>query len=718
MFIDELKRHTILTIAGVGYRTGIPAKEADAGWPMGVVRRPDGDLIVVDYHAHRLWRIDQAGILHAFAGDGIPGNSGDGGPALLARFYWPHDLTHDKAGNLYLSDLGNQTIRRIDYKTGIITRVAGSGKVGRGGDGGPALEAELDTTCGVAVDDEGNLYLSSEWANHIRRVDANTGIITLFAGLAARHYPSEQSHSRPASGPGLSLMGYHGDGGPATEAAFHHPEHLAFDSHGNLYVCDNSNNRIRKIDKQSGIITTVLGNGQRASNGDGGPATEASTLMPDAICLDAHDNLYVGEKYGYRVRKVEAATGIVRTLVGNGVPGFGEEGLPGAETHCNSVEAGIWADPDGTVYWSDCSGRLRRYAGSTGIVTTVLGGTSVHDGEVATAAFLNGPGGLAVGLDGTLYIADVWNQRIRAIDPHTGLIRTVAGNGARAYGGDNGPAVEAYLGNPHDVAVDSQGRILIADTRDGRIRVVTQDGILRTLAGTTLPWDAGEGRWDKGDHGPANSASFAHIEAVAVGPNDDVYVGDGIGRIRKIDAQTGIITTVAGIGLAGYTGDGGPATSARIGAPTAIRFDGAGNLYFTDRAHHIVRKVDTQGVITTVVGCGQAGFSPDGTPARQAKLHTPYGLAVTKDGTIYVADSRNNRVRRATADGVLETVAGCDTAGDAGEGGPATAAQLNEPHGLCFYGDDILLISDHYNNRVKAVKLANYTEINLRTEVL
>lgn len=705
--LHTLALHTIVTLAGVGYRSGTPAKETDAGWPMGVVRRPDGDLIVVDYHGHRLWRIDQAGILHPFAGDGIPGNSGDGGSASAARFYWPHDLTQDRQGNLYLSDLGNQTIRRIDYATGIITRVAGSGKVGRGGDGGPALAAELDTTCGVAVDHAGNLYLSSEWSNNIRRVDAQTGIITSFAGHNARLYPAEHDGSRPYGGPRVSLMGYHGDGGPAAEAAFHHPEHLAFDRDcRNLYVCDNSNDRIRKIDIASGLITTVLGNGQRASNGDGGPAVEASTLMPDAICLDTQDNLYVGEKYGYRVRKVDAVTGYVQTLVGNGVPGFGEEGLPGAQTHCNAVEAGIWADPDGTVYWSDCSGRLRRYDGQTGLVTTVLGGTSVHDGEVATAGFLCGPGGLAVGPQGHIYIADVWNQRIRMLDAVTGLIHTVAGNGARAYGGDNEAATAAYLGNPHDVAVDSQGRILIADTRDGRIRRVDGDGIIRVVAGTTLPWDAGEGRWDKGDGGPAVSACIAHVETVAVGPNDDIYLGDSaVGRIRKIDAQTGIITTIAGIGLPGYTGDGGPATAARLGAPTAIRFDAAGALYFTDRTYHVVRKVDAQGTITTVVGCGEAGFSPDGTPAHAAKFNQPYGLAIAGDGTIYIADSRNNRVRRVTAQGVLETVAGGELAGDGHDGDAAAQTQLNEPHGLCFYGAELLLISDHYNNRVKAVRV-------------
>jgi sugar lactone lactonase YvrE len=540
-----------------------------------------------------------------------------------------------------------------------------------------------------------------EWANNVRRVDARTGIITRFAGQNAVPNP----RGGPQSGPGLSLMGYHGDGGPASAAAFHHPEHLAFDSRGDLYICDNSNDRIRKIDMRTGIITTVFGTGQRASNGDGGPAVEASTLMPDAICLDAHDNLYVGEKYGYRIRKVEAATGIVRTLVGNGVPGFGEEGLPGSQTHCNSVEAGIWADPDGTVFYSDCSGRLRRYDGATGIVTTVLGGLSVHDGEPARDGFLCGPGGLAVGPDGTLLIADVWSQRIRAIDPATGLIRTVAGNGARAYGGDSGPAVEAYLGNPHDVAVDSQGRVLIADTRNGRIRRVELDGTIRTIAGTTLPWDAGEGRWDKGDHGPAVSASFSHIEAVAVDAADNIYIGDGVGRIRKIDAATGIITTVAGVGISGYRGDGGPATQARIGAPTAIRFDGQGNLYFTDRAYHVIRKVDGEGIITTVAGCGEPGFSPDGTAATAARPHLPYGLAIGRDGTIYFADSRNNSVRRISQAGTLETVAGSTIAGDHGDGVPARQALLNEPHGLCLYGDDLLLISDHFNNRIRVVRL-------------
>ena len=696
--LDKLEPGTITTIAGAGLRDGIPAKEADAAWPLGVVRRPDGDLIVADYSANILWRIDAEGMLHRFAGDGVAGNSGDGGPAIDARFNCPHDLAQDNEGNLYLSDLCNQTYRRIDYETGIITRVAGSGKTGRGGDGGSALDAEMDTHCGIAIDDDGNLYLSSEWANNIRRVDAATGIIELFAGHDARHHPSEAASSRPYAGPPLSLGGYSGDGGPKEEAAFHHPEHRAFDSKDDLYVCDNSNHRIRKIDMKTGIVTTVLGTGQPASNGDGGPATEASTLMPDALCFDVHDNMYVGEKYGFRVRRVDAGTGIVTTIVGTGEPGMGEESVPGPESTCNSVEVGLWADSDGTVLFSDCGGRLRKYDGETGIVSTVLGGTGIHDGGPATRAFICAPGGITAGPNGQIYFADSVNQRIRSIDPATGIIQTVAGNGARAYGGDGGPATKAYLGNPADVSVDSQGRVVIADTRHGHVRRVDADGTIHSIAGAAF-------QWDKGDGGPAIGANLVHPQAVAHDADDNFYIGDAVGRIRRIDAETGMISTVAGIGLSGYTGDGGPAVAARIGSPSAIRFDSDGNMYFADSASHVVRKVDSEGTITTVIGTGEAGYSPDGAPPTRTKLDRPGGLAVGPGGELYVSDSGNNRVRAITADGTVRTVAGSNTPGFSADGGPATSASLNSPSGLWLL-DGVLLINDRFNHRIRAVGLA------------
>ena len=426
---------------------------------------------------------------------------------------------------------------------------------------------------------------------------------------------------------------------------------------------------------KTGVVTTVLGNGQRASNGDGGPAVEASTLMPDAICFDAGDNLYVGEKYGFRIRKVEAATGIVTTLVGNGCPGFGEEGLPGTETHCNSVEAGIWADPDGTVFWGDCSGRTRRCDGATGIVTTVLGGTHVHDGEAATEGYINGIAGIDVAPDGRIYLADAWNQRIRVVEPATGIIGTVAGNGARAYGGDNGPATEAYLGNPHDVSVDPEGRVVIADTRHSHVRRVDPDGIIRVVAGTGQ-------EWDKGDGALAVSACFVQVASVAHGPNGDLYIGDAVGRIRRVDADSGIITTVAGIGLPGYSGDGGAAAKARIHQPEALCFGPDGALFFADSRRHAIRKVDADGVIDTVAGCGEPGIlagrhegnpSPHRRAFGRCSRHRREPLLLRHQQPLRAPGRR----RRAPADrGRLRQRAGGVRRRRAGE----PSARLNEPN--------------------------------------
>lgn len=703
--LDHLKTGYIITIAGVGYTSGTIAKDTDIGWPMGVVRRPDGDLLFADIRAHRLWRIDRDGILHNFAGDGTPGNEGDNGPAHAARVYTPHDFYLDAEGHLFFSQLGARgpdegpnTIRRIDAHSGIITTVFGSGRNGRGGEGLDALDAEFDTTCGVAVDAAGHIYACGKWDSNVRKVDRNSGLVSRVAGQTTRHYPQEVGHRRPYSGSHYSLAGFHGDGGPAIEAALKFPEHLAFNSKNDLYICDNGNNRIRKIAAHNGIISTVFGTGNAASNGDGGPAVEASTNVPDAIFIDAHDHLYIGEAGGCMLRKVDAHSGIVTTLAGTGIPGFGAEGLPGCETKANAIESGIWADPDGTVLYSDSSGRLRRIDAATGIVTTVAGGTHIGDGGPANRAFLACPWGLCNGPEGDIYFADSQNDRVRAINPHTGAIRTIAGDGGRGYGGDNGPATAAFFLNPCGIVFDTQGRLIIADFYGGRIRRVELDGRIHTLCG------AGDGT-DRGDGGPARSAGIITPYALACGPNGDIYIGDAAGRIRAIDAHTEYIRTVAGTGIPGWSGDGGPATQARIGIAAGIDFDNEGNLYFADLSQNRIRRIDRNGRIDTLAGSGLVGCSPDGTPSHQAKLHRPNGLAVSPDGTVYCADSRNNRVLYLAADGTIQTLAGSTYAGDSGNQNLAHHAQLNEPRGLCFYSSNILLISDYYNNRIKAVKL-------------
>ena len=182
------------------------------------------------------------------------------------------------------------------------------------------------------------------------------------------------------------------------------------------------------------------------------------------------------------------------------------------------------------------------------------------------------------------------------------------------------------------------------------MRRVDADGIIHNVAGAAF-------QWDKGDGGPALNANLVHVSSVAHDADDNVYVGDsGVGRIRKIDARTGIIDTVVGIGLPGYTGDGGPATEAQISGVSSITFDAEGNMYFADGNSHVIRRVAAAGIITTIVGTGEQGFSPDGTQATEAKLDDPHGVAVSPDGTVYFTDSANHLVRRITPDGELETV--------------------------------------------------------------
>jgi sugar lactone lactonase YvrE len=682
--LEGLEPGTIETIAGVGWREGGEAASTDAGWPLGTVRNARGELIVVDYHGHRIFRIDRAGILHRFAGDGVPGFSGDGGPALSARFNAPHDLWQDRHGNLFVSDLLNFRIRRIDGTTGIVTTVAGCGRRGRRGDGGPALEAELNITSGIATDRAGNLYVADEIDCTVRRVDARTGIITRFAGIG--------------------VGGYNGDGIPALEAALYHPEHLALDAEDNLYICDNSNDRIRRVDRR-GIIETVAGNPfmaqidglmSRSSAGDGGPAREALILMPDALFVDRRDDIYIGEKYGYRIRRVDARTGRIETIAGTGVPGFGADGDVGPRSVINSCESGLWVDDDRSVFWGDCSGRLRRVDGATGIVRTVLGGPDIGDRRKATEAFLRAPAGIAVS-SGTLYFADGWNHRVRAIDLESWAIRTVAGNGAREFGGDGEAAVDAMLGNPYDVALDAGGNLFIADSRRSHVRRVDASGVITSCVGNGFPWDAGDG-------GAAVSARVTQPLSVAVGPEGDLYVGDGIGRIRRVDGRTRRIATFAGTGIRGYAGDGGPAVEARITQPFALAFGPDGTLYFADSGNHAIRRVDREGRISTIVGTGKSGASPAGRPGTATDLASPRGVAVGSDGTVYVADTDNHRILALDPAGRIDLVAGAAEGGD-GPDGPADRCRLNRPHNLALAAG-CLLISDYGNNRIRAVKLA------------
>ena len=343
----------------------------------------------------------EPGIITTVAGNGTAGYSGDSGPATSAELWASRDVAVDGAGNLYIADVGNNRIRKLDAATGTITTVAGNGSCTvvfdyacYSGDGGPATDAELSAPWGVAVDGAGNLYIADFDIGRIRKVDAATGIITTVAG---------------------TVYGYGGDGGPATSAQFEEASAVAVDGAGTIYAVDYHNFRIRKVDATTGIITTVAGNGTGGYGGDGGPATSAEISAAEGIAVDGAGNLYIVDTYNQRIRKVDAVTGIITTVAGNGTAGY-----------------------------------------------------SGDDGPATSAEIWN-PRGVAVDSAGNLYIGDSGTSRVRKVDAATGIITTVAGKGT-GFSGDGGPATSAELYAPEGVAVDSAGNLYIPD--NNRIRKV------------------------------------------------------------------------------------------------------------------------------------------------------------------------------------------------------------------------------------------------------
>lgn len=281
------------------------------------------------------------------------------------------------------------------------------------------------------------------------------------------------------------------------------------------------------------------------------------------------------------------------------------------------------------------------------------------------------------------------------------VIDTLAGSGEPGwweggFGGDGGPATDARLHHPHDVAVDDAGNTYIADYNNSRVRKVAPDGTITTVAGTGQ-------RGFSGDGGPATEARIDRVSYLAVDADGNLYIPGGF-RVRKVDAD-GIITTVAGTGERGFSGDGGPATEANLSA-TGVDFDGNGNLYIADILNNRVRKVDADGIITTVAGNGERGFSGDGGPATEARLDAVGDIAADAEGVLYLADRGVHRVRKVDADGIITTVAGTGEPGYSGDGGPGTQAQLNEPRGVAVQDSGNLFISDYYNNSIRRVDAA------------
>lgn len=311
-----------------------------------------------------------------------------------------------------------------------LTAVAGTGREGSRGDGSPATSAELRFPRGVAVDREGNLFIA-DWGNHrVRRVEAGTGIITTVAGAIRK--------------------GYTGDGGPATRAELRFPFGVAVDGAGNLFISDSANYVIRRVDLTSGIITTVAGTGDRGFRGDGGLAIRAQLAGPQGLAVDQSGNLFIADRDNNRVRRVDAATGIIATVAGTGTVGFSGDGGPATSARL-AFPGGVAVDSAGNLFIADTDNdRIRRVDAQTSVITTVAGPEA--------SAEIQSPQGVAVDSAGNLYIASRNNHSVRRIDAQTGAITPLAG-----------PDTEPSVKGPHSMAVSADGYLFIADTDHHRI---------------------------------------------------------------------------------------------------------------------------------------------------------------------------------------------------------------------------------------------------------
>lgn len=583
---------------------GIPAASAWLNQIRGVALDAAGNLYIADTLNSRVRVVNmgtqplvlypgssqpltvQPGQIATAAGIGAFGWVGDGGLATRAHLGIPTNIAFDSKGNMYIGDEMTARVRMVDAMTGIITTVVGTGFPGIYGDGQVATKAQVSNPTDLALDSKDNLYIVDEATNRIRRVDAQTKIISTFAGS---YWPA-----------------FWGDNGPATRALLNQPMGVTIDAQDNVYIADYNNARVRRVDATTRIMTTAAGSSRVP---DLIPATQSIINEGAGTAVDAQGRLYICDQGNHRIRVV-GTHGYIATLAGNGLSGKSGDGGLALHARLNGP-CDVKVDAAGNLYIADLGNVCIRYVDArTAVITTIAGtgrfGFSGDNGP-ATAATFDVPRGIDLDAQGGLYIADLDNMRVRFVNTTTaprtlyggsanaltvapGYIVTVAGTGAIGGSGDGGPAVKAALNYPRGVAVDSAGNLYVVEGGSG-----------------TRP-DS---------------------------------------RVRKVDAATGIITTVAGVNGAGYNGDNIPATSATLNGPRGAAVDSAGNLYIADTLNERVRRVDAQTqIITTVAGTGAIGFTGDGGWADEARTFFPRYVTVDNAGNLYVTDSGNSRIRR------------------------------------------------------------------------
>ena len=610
LFVAELDRvrridstGLVSTVLGDGHAglegDGGPSVFARTAGNEGMAVDGDGNLFIAERAANRVRRIDTRGNIATVAGAGTPGSNGDGGPALSATLNQPVDVDVDGQGNLLIAELAGNRIRRVSA-SGVISTIAGVGRPGGAGDGGPATAAELHGPQSVVVDASGAVFIA-DWNNRrIRRIHPD-GTIQTIAGLVGGRAES---------------------GGPALESRLTLPLDITPTLDGSLLIVEQSSRRIRAL-----VPSPDAGAPQPAA--DTRPAGTADPQADDAqVPLAA---------YVRPAAALPSGVPLAGDLVAEVFAGTGESGnAPAGEFRLNaafSAPRGIAIDGAGRVLIADTGNhRIRRIEPDGGL--SVVAGTgepgNAGDGQLAVAAQLNRPSAMAVDAHGSIYVADSGNFGIRKIDPD-GVITTFAGGTQPGTGGDGGPAREAQFTEPNGLALRPDGSLFVVDGPVHRVRVISPDGVIRPFAGNGVDGSVGDG-------GPATEAALGFPQRVAINADGSVLVTQlQAGVVRRIGPE-GLIETLAGSGRPEAPAEG-PAREVSLDAPIGIAVDTVGAAYIVASGSGQITRVDPGGHAQVVAG-NPLGQGQSGDPAREVPLFTAVDVVLGRDGTAYLLEAR------------------------------------------------------------------------------
>jgi sugar lactone lactonase YvrE len=646
---------TLLTIAGGPPASPLGGTPSRVGPLSHVAVDAVGTIYFSDPGNNRVLKVTPgSNQLTVVAGTGIKGFAGDGALAVNANLDTPSGLAFDSAGNLFIADTSNRRVRKLTISTGVISTYAGNGNRGYSGNGGQATSASMMHPTGLAFDSAGNLYIADVAAHAVRKV-ATGGIITAFAGTAGQ--------------PGDS-----GDGAAATSAKLRAPAGLFVDGTGQVYIADSQNHRVRLVGT-SGMIVTVAGTGVRGFDGDGGDAALAKLSYPAGIALDSANNLIIADTGNLRLRRI-APNLTISTYAGIGAKGTAGDG--GAAASANlSYPLSVARDAAGNILVVDAvNQRIRRIDRNTDVITTLVSNQmSQIVGAPQAPTQLVAPAGIVLDGAGQIVVADAGAHAIFRVNPATGTVTHIAGNGAPDFAGDGGAAVSASLSQPMSVAIDAAGNIFVADTGNQRVRrIEAGTNIITTYAGIGVADFAGDG-------GPAANAKISYPTGLAIAPNGDLLIADSYNnRVRRVNAA-GVITTFAGNGSPISSGDEGPATGAGMYLPTSIAFDLAGNLLITENRNYRLRSVSAStGVISTVAPV-YFYYGAD----------TPFVVSVAPDGIVYASFARLDRIIPYTLTQM---------------GSSLTAEALAIPTGMAFAPDGTLFFAETGNRAIKKIEFS------------